>query len=620
MDAMQKENEIPVVSDKANYALLIFERMEKYGDKIALRAKRNGEWYELTWRQFGEKIRQAAKSLMEMGLQEGQMVAIFSPNMPECTIIDVAALSIRCVPVYIYPTNTVSQAQYIVNDCEAQVVFVGGQEQYDKVSTFFMTSVSLKKIIAFDASIVMDQSDDAIYLDDFLDIGKKSAREAQIQERRSRASKEDLLTLIYTSGTTGEPKGVMLTHSNLLFTAAAHDLRLLNPNESDVSLCFLPLSHVFERTWTYYALYKGMEVYYLDDPAQIIEFIQEVKPTVMCAVPRLYEKIYAAAFHKLESASPAKQRLFRWAVATGAKANNLKKDRLPVPAMLKLRYAVADKLVLSKIRALVGGRMRFMPCAGAPLSQEIEEFFYAVGIFVWYGYGLSETTATVTCHPPYNFKFGLVGTPLPGVEVKIAENGEILIRGGNVMKGYYKKPTETDAVFANGWFRSGDVGEFDENGELRITDRIKDLMKTSGGKYIAPQLIESLIGADMYIEQVVIIGDNKKFVSALIVPAFEALEEYAIANNIEFRTREELVSKPEIIAFYRNRIESRSQNLANFEKIKEFKLMANEFSIDRNEITPTMKIKRKVVADKYEDLINAMYSDAIAGNGRGSRL
>jgi long-chain acyl-CoA synthetase len=611
MNAMQKENEKPAVSDKANYAMLIFERVEKYGDKVALRAKGKEGWIELTWRRFGEKIQQAAKALLEMGLQEGQMIAVFSPNMPECTIIDIAALSIRCVPVYIYPTNTVSQAQYIVNDSESQVVFVGGQEQYDKVSTFFMTSACLKKIVAFDTSIVMDKSDDAIYMDDFLDIGKKSSRDALIEERLSRATQEDLLTLIYTSGTTGEPKGVMLTHSNILFTAAAHDMRLLNPNESDVSLCFLPLSHVFERTWTYYALYKGMEVNYLDDPKQIIEFVQEVRPTVMCAVPRLYEKIYAAAFHKLESASTMKQRLFRWAVATGAKANNLKKDRLPVPAMLKLRYAIADKLVLSKVRALVGGRMRFMPCAGAPLSQEIEEFFYAVGIFVWYGYGLSETTATVTCHPPYNFKFGLVGIPLPGVEVKIAENGEILVRGGNVMKGYYKKPAETEAVFANGWFRTGDVGEFDENGELRITDRIKDLMKTSGGKYIAPQLIESLIGADMYIEQVVIIGDNKKFVSALVVPSFEALEEYAIDNNIDFRTREELVAKPEIIEFYRNRIEARSQNLANFERIKEFKLMADEFSVDRNEITPTMKIKRKVVADKYEDLINAMYNEAV---------
>lgn len=611
MNTMTKENEKPEVSDKANYAMLIFERAEKHGDKIALRAKRKEEWIELTWRKFGEKVQQAAKALLEMGLQEGQMIAIFSPNMPECTIIDIAALSIRCIPVYIYPTNTVSQALYIVNDSESQVVFVGGQEQYDKVSTFFMTSACLKKIVAFDTSIVMDKSDDAIYMDDFLDIGNKSTRDSQIGERLSRASRDDLLTLIYTSGTTGEPKGVMLTHSNILFTAAAHDMRLLNPGESDISLCFLPLSHVFERTWTYYALYKGMEVNYLEDPKEIIEFIQEVRPTVMCAVPRLYEKIYAAVFHKLESASPLKKRLFHWAVNTGAKNNNLKKDRLPVPALLKLHYAIADKLVLSKIRALVGGRMRFMPCAGAPLSQEIEEFFYAVGIFVWYGYGLSETTATVTCHPPYNFKFGLVGTPLPGVEVKIAENGEILIRGGNVMKGYYKKPAETDAVFTNGWFRTGDVGELDENGELRITDRIKDLMKTSGGKYIAPQLIESLIGADMYIEQVVIIGDNKKFVSALIVPSFESLEEYARTHNIDYRSRAELVAKPEIIEFYRNRIEVRSQNLANFEKIKEFKLMADEFSIDRNEITPTMKIKRKVVADKYEDLINAMYNDIV---------
>jgi len=595
------------ISDKQNYAMLIFERVKKYGDKVAMRAQKNNQWESLTWTQLGEKIQWAAKALLEMGLEDTQMIGVFSQNKPECTIVDIAALSIRCVPVFIYPTNTAGQAEYIVNDCEAQIIFVGDQEQYDKANIFFKNTPSLKKIVVFNPAIHMQGNDYEMYFDDFLAIGRKSPKGSEIDTRLSRSSQDDLLTLIYTSGTTGTPKGVMLTHYNIAFQAAAHDVRLLNPNENDVSLCFLPLSHIFERTWTYYALYKGMEIYYLDDPKKIIDFIKEVKPTIMCAVPRVYEKVYAAVFNSLETAPPLKRKLFNWALKIGTAANNLKKEELPVPLALKLKYRIADKLVLSKIRDLVGGRIRFMPCAGAPLSQEIEEFFYAVGMFIWYGYGLSETTATVTCHPPYHFKFGLVGIPLPGVEVKIAKNGEILVKGGNVMKGYYKKPKETADVFEDGWFKTGDVGEFDENGELRITDRIKDLMKTSGGKYIAPQLIESLIGADHFVEQVVVIGDNKKFVSALIVPSFEALEEYAKNNNIAFSSRFELVNRPDIIEFYRKRIEERSQNLAEFEKIKNFILLPEELTVDRNEITPTMKIKRKVVAEKFNEVIDGMY-------------
>ncbi len=608
-----KSEPLPLqISDKPNYAMLIHERVKKYGDKPALWFKKNNQWKAISWRELGDKVNWAAKAMMETGLEETRMICVFSQNKPECTMVDIAALSIRCVPVFIYPTNTAGQAEYIVNDCEAQIIFVGDQEQYDKAVSFFKKTPSLKKIVAFNPDIKIQGNDFEMYFDEFLYMGKKSNKDAQIDERLSRSSQEDLLTLIYTSGTTGTPKGVMLTHANIFFQAAAHDIRLLNPNETDISLCFLPLSHVFERTWTYYALYKGMEIYYLDDPKKIIDVIKEVRPTIMCAVPRVYEKIYAAVFNALDTAPAEKKKLFKWAVATGAAANNLKKEELPVPLDLKIKHWIADKLVLSKIRDLVGGRIRFMPCAGAPLSQEIEEFFYAVGIFVWYGYGLSETTATVTCHPPYHFKFGRVGTPLPGVQVKIAPNGEILVKGGNVMKGYYKKPKETAEVFdEDGWFKTGDIGEFDSNGELRITDRIKDLMKTSGGKYIAPQLIESLIGADHFVEQVVVIGDNKKFVSALIVPAFEALEEYARACNIPFNSRFELVRHPDIIEFYRKRINARSQNLAEFEKIKEFVLLPEELTVDRNEITPTMKIKRKVVAEKFNDVIDAMYGEGI---------
>ncbi|MBS3757368.1 MAG: long-chain fatty acid--CoA ligase [Desulfobacterales bacterium] len=599
------------ISDKPNYYLFIRERVDKYGEKIALRAKKDGEWESISWREFGEKINQAAKAMLEMGIEDQQMISIFSQNKPECSITDIAALGIRAVPVFIYATNTAGQAEYIVNDCQARLIFVGDQEQYDKAKTLFPNSDSLKKIIAFDPNIRLDDTENAMYFSDFLDIGKNSNLDDEIENRMARASQDDILTLIYTSGTTGEPKGVILTHFNLIFTAAAHDQRLESVSDQDVSLCFLPLSHVFERTWTYYVLYRGMENIYLDDPKLIIDFIKEAKPHIMCSVPRVYEKIYAAVYHNLESASPTKKKLFHWALDIGAQRNNRKKDQKSVPLTLEIKYRLADKLVLSKIRDLVGGRIRFMPCAGAPLAQNIEEFFYAAGMFVWYGYGLSETTATVTCHPSHNFKFGLVGTPLPDVHVKIGDNGEVLIKGGNVMRGYYNKPEATAEAFTeDGWFRSGDVGEFDENGELRITDRIKDLMKTSGGKYIAPQLIESTLGADHYIEQVMVVGEQKKFVSALIVPSFEALEEYAQDNNIEYNSRAELVQHPDVIELYRQRINERSKDLAGYEKVKEFTLLPDEFSVDRNEITPTMKIKRKNVAERYNDAINNMYGEA----------
>ena len=591
-----------------NLAIPILEQTRKYGDKVAMRCKRDGRWQEITWRSLGEQLHAAARALLELGLNEGEMISIFSPNMPECTIADVACLSIRGVPVYIYPTNPARTAEYIVNDSESKMIFVGTQDQYDKVVSFVSGSSCLKKIIAFRKEINLNAHPAAMYFDDFLDLGRSSFKGPEINRRQGRASKDDLLTLIYTSGTTGEPKGVMLTHSNMFHSAASHDIRLLDPNDLDVSLCFLPLAHVFERGWTYYVLHRGMTNNYLEDPKMIIEAIQEVKPTIMCAVPRFYEKIYAAVFHRLEAASPLKKRLFEWALAIGARRNDCIKDEQPVPFFLEARYRLADVLVLKKIRDIVGGRIKFFPCAGAPLSQTIEAFFYAAGIFVCYGYGLSETTATVTCHEPRHFKFGLVGKPMPGVQVKISAKGEILVKGGTVMKGYYKKPAETEDVFENGWFKTGDAGEFDDNGELRITDRIKDLMKTSGGKYIAPQYIESVIGGDHFIEQIAVIGDNRKYVSALIVPAFEALEEYAATHQIQWTCREDLIQHPSVIALFRRRIEACSIDLAGHEKIIQFTLMPEEFSIAGGEITPTMKIKRKNVVNKFQGIIDGMYS------------
>jgi long-chain acyl-CoA synthetase len=604
---MNNPSRILKLPTENNLAIPILEQTRKYGDKVAMRCKRDGVWREVTWSALGEQLNAAARALLELGLNEGEMISIFSPNMPECTIADVASLSIRGVPVYIYPTNPAKTAEYIVNDSESRMIFVGTQDQYDKVISFISASSCLKKIIAFRKEINLNAHPMAMHFDAFLDMGRGSSKGPEISSRLERASQDDLLTLIYTSGTTGEPKGVMLTHSNMFHSAASHDIRLIDPNDRDVSLCFLPLSHVFERAWTYYVLHRGMTNNYLEDPKTIIEAIKEVKPTIMCAVPRFYEKIYATVFHRLESASPLKKRLFEWAIDVGARRNNCIKDEQPVPFVLEAMYRIADALVLKKIRDIVGGRIKFFPCAGAPLSQKIEEFFYATGIFICYGYGLSETTATVTCHEPRHFKFGLVGKPMPGVQVKISGNGEILVKGGTVMKGYYKKPAETEEVFEDGWFKTGDAGEFDDNGELRITDRIKDLMKTSSGKYVAPQYLESVIGSDHFIEQIAVIGDNRKFVSALIVPAFEVLQEYAQTHQILWTCREDLIQHPSVIELFRRRIESRSNDLAGHEKIIRFTLMPNEFSITGGEITPTMKIKRKNVINKYESIIEDMY-------------
>lgn len=595
-----------------HYSQIFRDQVRKYGSsKVAMRAKDGDAWREITWKTFGEQAASAAKALIDEGIGVQSTIGIFSQNMPECHIADIAALNIRAIPVYIYPTNTAKQAEYLINDAEIKVVFVGDQEQYDKIMELLPKNRFIKRVVVFKQTVSIEDRPEVVYFFDLLKKGSSLANDDILQERLSTADGEDLIRIIYTSGTTGEPKGVMLTHESAMHCFWSHDQRLIDPNENDVNLSFLPLTHVFEGMFAYYALYHGMTNNYLEDPSKIVDFIQEVKPTIMCAVPRFYEKIHAAIFNKMEAAPPKKKKLFDWAVQVGREHNNRKKDFLPISFALKLKYLLADKLVLSKLRALTGGRIKFFPCAGAPLAQDIEEFFYAIGVFVDYGYGLTETCATVTCHEPHNFHFGLVGKPMPGVEVKIdPKTSEILVKGKTVMKGYYKKPEATAEVFTeDGFFRTGDAGVFEDNGELRITDRIKDLMKTAGGKYIAPQLIESMLLTDHFVEQAAIIGDLRKYVSALIVPSFVNLEEYAKANNIPYSSREELIARPEIVEFYEKRIDDDTKELARYEKIKKFTLLANEFTIENGEITPTFKTVRKVVDRNYKELIDAMYDE-----------
>jgi long-chain acyl-CoA synthetase len=591
----------------ANHLADVFtQRIENYGDRTALRYRAADGWRDISWRALGEQAQALANALVDAGVGAGDRVGIWSGNRPEWTLADLGCLRACAVSVPIYSTSTARQAAYIVDDAEVGILFVGAHAQYEKAKSLLGSCLSLRLIVICDPAVAADVPE-AVAFAEFVARGRAAGHDAELEARLSRSSPDDLVTLIYTSGTTGEPKGVMLAHAGFLATTGFHDRRLPETGEQDVSLCFLPLAHVFERAWTYYALHRGMTVCYCDDPAKVIEVLQEVRPTVMCAVPRFYEKVYAAVFDRLESASPLRRRLFTWAIAVGGEAARRKREEQPLSAALWLRHALADRLVLRKLRAIVGGRMRFSALGGAPLSQEIEEFFHAAGIFVICGYGLTETTATVSCHETRHFRPGTVGRPLPGVEVKISEAGEVLVRGLTVMKGYYRKPKETAEAFADGWLRTGDAGVLEEDGCLRITERLKDLIKTSGGKYVAPQLIESTLGADHYVEQIAVIGEGRKFVSALIVPAFDALERWAQGEAISFADRVQLVADPRVVEFYRRRLDERSADLASYERIVRFTLLPEALTVEGGEITPTLKVRRKAAAEKHRGAIDAMY-------------
>lgn len=601
----QRENE------REHLALLFQECVERYGEKTALRYRAGGRWLDMSWNELGENIHSIAKGLLELGVREGERVGIFAANRPEWTIVDLAAMRIRAVPVPIYPTSTAKQAEYILDDADVRVLFVGGRAQYDKARSLLVGDQHRGRVLViFDPTSPREPGDGSLYFHELLEEGRTAARDAEVASRLERARPDDLATLIYTSGTTGVPKGVMLDHANVAGAFPPHDIRLrpLALGGDDRSLCFLPLSHVFERCWSFYALSRGMINHYLENPADVIEALDQVRPTIMCVVPRFYEKIYAEVKRRQEAASPLRQRLFRWAIAVGAEEARHRREALPMPAVLRLEHRIADALVLRKIRAIVGGALRFSPCAGAPLAREIEDVFSAAGLFVCQGYGLTETCATVSCYEPTHYRPGTVGKPLPGIQVKTGENGELLVKGPSVMRGYYGKPAETAAAFVDGWFRTGDAGIVDEDGTITITDRLKDLMKTSGGKYIAPAHIESDLGTDPFIDQAAVIGDRRPYVAALLVPSFPALEHWARDRALSYASRQELVERPEVLRLYRERIDVHNAQLARYEQIKKFTLLAREFSVDAGEVTPTLKTRRSQVLASYGSVIDAMYA------------
>jgi long-chain acyl-CoA synthetase len=587
-------------------ARMVHNRAVRYGTKTALRYKSGDHWHDISYRSLGERIRTAAKALLELGVREGEMVGIYSGNRPEWTTADFAILSTGAVSVPIYATSTAGQAGYIINDARIRFIFAGNQTQYDRITKILDNSPTLATIIVFDDGADLRGNPKGMHFRDFLEKGLAPARDADLDGRLQGASTGDLATLIYTSGTTGEPKGVMLHHSNFHHSFIAHDKRL-NVSDEDVSLCFLPLAHVYERAWSYYVIRHGMMNVYVDDMSKVIDYLREIRPTIMCAVPRFFEKIYTSVFEKLDADEPWRKKLFLWALGVGEAVYLRRKEKQFLPPLLQLQWLAAKALVLRKLQGIVGGRIRFLPCAGAPLARKIEEFFHSAGIHITYGYGLTETTATVTCHEDYHFRPGTVGKPIDGVEVKIAPNGEILVRGETVMSGYYRKPEATAEAFDDGWLKTGDVGVL-EDGYLTITDRIKELMKTSGGKYIAPQYVESTLAGDPYIEQLIVIADGRPYATALIVPAFDALEAYAKTWNIAYTSREELVRDPILVRFFEGRIEALQKDLAGYEKVKRIALLPRPFSQEAGEMTPTLKVRRRIIVEKYHELIDAMYA------------
>lgn len=590
-----------------HYVSLFRENIQKYPKKEALMRKIDAHWQPISWEKLGTITTQLSKALLQQGVAPQQTVGILSQNTPQWTLTDLACLQIRAVTVPIYTSNTAEQALYVMNHAEIKFLFVGDEKQYFKALEVADQCSSLQKIILFDDHIQLKEQKYSIHWTDFLALGNNNALDEELQQRIDSRDLSDLFTVIYTSGTTGEPKGVMLTYENLAYQMLGHSQRL-EVDDTDSSLSFLPLTHVYERAWTFFCLYKAVVVYYLEDTNLVREALAEVRPTLMCAVPRFYEKIFATVHDKADAASFGKRMLFKLAVKTGRRVLTLKEQNRKPSFLLKKAYNFFDKMVYTKLKAVLGGRIKFMPCGGANLEPSIGRFFQSIGINVKLGYGMTETTATVSCWGDNRFNLQSVGTLMPNVQVRIGEDNEILVKGGMVMKGYYKNPEETAKAFtADGFLRTGDAGKIDENNNLFITERIKELMKTSNGKYIAPQLIEGKVGKYNLIEQIAVIADGKKFVSALIVPNYEMLTQAFKDLNIKYKNTADLIKHSQVIEYIGKQLQKFQSDLPDYEQIKKFTLLPTAFSIERNEITPTLKLRRKVIYANYSREIEAMY-------------
>ncbi|MBD3273682.1 MAG: AMP-binding protein [Candidatus Marinimicrobia bacterium] len=586
---------------------MFWTNTEKYSDQICYGYKEDGTWKTYSYQKVGDMVETLAAGLASLGVDTGDTVSIISDNSPRWAIADFAILSLAGITVPVYPTLIPNQIKYLLNDADIQTIFTQNRAQTEKILEIYDDVETLKHIIIMDNDDSFQQ--EYVYTwDDIRQKGKES--DLSLESRWKDLTGDDHLTYIYTSGTTGEPKGVILTHGNMTSNVDG-GLERLDVGSGDRFLSFLPLSHSFERMAGHFLPFTaGCSIYYAESIDTVPQNMGEVKPTVMTSVPRLYEKMYIRVNEAVHNSSVIRKNIFQWAFGVGERHIQAEKEG-NVSGLLKFQHNLAEKLVFSKLKERVGGAIRFFVSGGAPLSADIARFFEKAGILILEGYGLTETSPVIAVNGEDNYRIGTVGQPIYNVEVKIAEDGEILSRGPHIMEGYYGKPEATkESIDDDGWFHTGDIGALDDDGFLSVTDRKKNIIVTSGGKNVAPQPIENALLNSQFIEQVMLIGDKRNFVSALIVPSFDNLREWANQQNLYYGSDEELIQLGEVNEFMREELEKHQEEFARYEKVKEFRLLPRELTIENDELTPTLKIKRRVVQDEFSDLIEDMYTNA----------
>ena len=584
----------------------MFEQtVETHGEKPALAHKpKGGTYQDITYTEFRDSVDLFSKGLSTLGVQKGDRVAIVSENRPEWAISDFGILKAGAINVPMFSTLTAAQVGYILNDSGSKIVCVSTQNQLEKVAAIRKQVSSLEQIIIYDE--LEDEAPEGVI--EFVDVcnrGKETDVSLDVG-----TDDEEIATIIYTSGTTGNPKGVMLTHANFISNINAAK-SLVDVGDTDVLLSFLPLSHVFERLGGHYVpIFSGAKIAYAESTFTVAQNMQEVSPTVMLSVPRLYETMHDRVLRAVEAGSSLKQKIFHWGVSVGSAVSSKIQQGKNPSAFLQLKQSIADKLVFAKLKTATGGQLRFFISGGAALPQSIAEFFHAAGILILEGYGLTETSPVISLNYPDKWKFGTVGAPVPGIEVQIAEDGEILTRGPHVMKGYFNNESATaEVIDSEGWFHTGDIGIIDEDGFIKITDRKKNIIVLSNGKNVAPQPIESQLVQSQFIDQIMLVGNERKNIAALIVPNFDALKSWASENDIENSDISELIETREVQQLIQTEIRERMTDFADFEQVRRFALLEKEFSQEEDEMTPTLKLKRNVIIEKYGDVIKGMYPD-----------
>ena len=600
------------MQNNQHLSILIHEQAKKYGsrDAITFRMFGSHEWKTVSWNQFSLRVKQVSNALLNLGVQQQENVAVFAQNCIQYLYTDFGAYGIRAVTIPIYATSSEQQIQFVVKDANVRFLFVGEQDQYDKAHRIFALCPTLERIIIFDRSVRISTHDpNALYFEDFLALGANLPRQTQVESLWKQAKFEDVCNIIYTSGTTGNSKGVLLTYGQY-FAAMRNHNGVVPVGEDDRVINFLPFAHIFERGWTYLCITQGAQLIINTYPLEIQQSMRETHPTCMSSVPRFWEKVYVGVKEKIDEASPTKQKLFRYALAIGKRYNidYLCRCKRP-PLVLTLKYKVVNRTILSLVRQQIGlDHPNVFPTAGAYVSPEVEEFVHSIGVNMIVGYGLTESLATVSCdHRNMTSTVGSVGRPLGDIQVKIGENNEILLKGPTITPGYYKRDdVNAEAFDEDGFFHTGDAG-YMRDGELFLTDRIKDLYKTSNGKYIAPQMVEGMLLVDKYIDQVAVIADQRKFVSALIVPEFRLIEAWAKEHGLPFESREDLCENEAVQKMMMERVETLQQSLAKYEQIKRITLLPHHFSMENGELTNTLKLKRPVISKNYKDIIDKMY-------------